>query len=169
MSTGPEKFLVAAMPDAIQQGQQFSELPPHMRYAGWIALDKRFQPEIEYRFDGWFKHQPAIGPLMTDKIIEGMNARVLKGHVDNGPFFGLYHFMKSHGRVSPGDERFTNDRKNPTLPMLVAPESMVLRKDVPIRFDHVALLSLRQANSGDLVSQVEKVVALEDSNDQEAA
>lgn len=168
MSTGPEKFLVAAVPQEIEQGQQFSELPLHMRYKGWISLDRRYQSELEHKLTGWFMHQPVIGPLTTDKIVDGLNARTMKGAVDSGPWYGLYHFMRSFGSVDHADERFIH---NTTKPMLVAPESEVIVKGMPIQFEHVALLSLREVSGAGLMSQVERVVTLGDESrdDQETA
>ena len=102
-----ERFLVAATLDAVQTGQEFEHIPPHMTIVRWFQLQQNRIPRLTGAMDRIFTDQPLYQQLVGGKSRqygeeEQFSVREILG-AENGPTIALRALIKSLGTFRSDD------------------------------------------------------------------
>jgi len=161
---GYDRVIVAATPQRLELGEEFTVLPPHVRLFDWMELPESFTPRLRNIIDLSFQDEDS----MLDTRLgfrswryRGERARHVK-NIDKKQWFAIHALAKSFGQL---------DRPSDRELAAVQPRFVPIGRDLPprgpIELSSVALFSSRQDRELPVV--VEAVKHLRASRDQEAA
>ena len=151
MTLPGERLLIAAMLDDVQTGEDFDRIPPHMTEVRWFNLQENRRFRLFAAMDKLFADQPVsvlnesekepitVGVLnLFGKGFDRFLVRELEG-VYTGHNFALHALVKSLGTFDDKDPF-----KDTFQPHITRTKGLTLRRDEPVLFSSVALISAQE-------------------------
>lgn len=155
MALPGERLLIGAMLDEVETGEDFDRIPPHMTEARWFNLQENRRFRLFATMNRLFADQPAsvlnesekepitVGVLsLYGKGFDRVLVRELEG-VSASHNFALRALVKSLGSFD--DEDPFADRFQPHI---TRTKGLKLRRDEPVSFSSVAIISAQEGVPG---------------------
>ena len=155
MALPGERLLIGAMLNEVETGEDFDRIPPHMTQVRWFNLQENRRFRLLGAMHRLFDDQPAsvlnetekepitVGVLsLLGKGFDRVLVRELEG-VSTAHHFALHALVKSLGSFD--DEDPFADRFNPHI---TRTKGLKLRRDEPVSFSSVAVISAQEGVPG---------------------
>jgi len=163
VAPGFNRMIVAATPEAFQQGDRMTVLPPHIRVMDWFNFSALQKNRLEQAVTTIFGVDDVLQDVKLGRRswkYRSEMARQVK-NIDRGRWFAIHALVRSMGDLQPEDERFAD-----VLPRFV-PMGRDLPTRGPLHLSTVALFSVR--NDDELPVYIEAAVQIGPKRDQETA
>lgn len=157
-----ERLIIAATLDAVETGQEFEQIPPHMTIVRWFQLQENRLFRLTGAMDRIFSDQDVYQNLVGGKAKKygeerQFSVREILG-AETGPSFALRAFVRSLGAF-PRDDIYADTF---SAHVTDSPERKVKRKE-KLAIPTVALIS---AHTGEPLQRVVSSYALGSPQDE---